>query len=73
MCVRVSQGVHLTTCKLIHMTLSLSLTQEALRLTVDPDSPAYPDVLILLAMLVALRWATYYVLRAKTSTKQKGL
>jgi hypothetical protein len=55
------------------MTLSLSLTQEALRLTVDPDSPAYPDVLILLAMLVALRWATYYVLRAKTSTKQKGL
>ncbi|KAL6756428.1 ABC-2 type transporter-domain-containing protein [Haematococcus lacustris] len=47
--------------------------QSALRLAVDPNEAVYPEVLVLLAMLIILRWATYIVLRWKTTSSQRNL
>lgn len=44
-----------------------------LALPTDPLGPAYPDVLILLGMLLFLRLVIYFVLRRKTRVKQNGL
>jgi hypothetical protein len=46
---------------------------EQLALPTDPLGPAYPDVLILLGMLLFLRLVIYFVLRRKTRVKQNGL
>ncbi len=43
--------------------------QDALILPTDPNEPVYPEVLVLLAMLVILRAAVYVVLRKKTATR----
>lgn len=43
---------------------------EQLALAVDPRAPAWPDVLVLLAMLVVLRVLVYVVLRHKTKVVQ---
>ncbi|KAJ9515633.1 hypothetical protein QJQ45_021738 [Haematococcus lacustris] len=51
----------------------LAAMQSALRLTVDPNEAVYPEVLVLLAMLIILRWATYIVLRWKTTSSQRNL
>eukprot|EP00775_Hariotina_reticulata_P013254 gene13254-13384_t len=45
----------------------------ALSLQVHPRDPAYPDVLILIAMLIFLRLCVYFVLRKKTSTVPKKM
>jgi len=45
----------------------------ALSLQVQPTDPAYPDVLILIAMLIFLRLCVYFVLRKKTSTVPKKM
>jgi hypothetical protein len=43
--------------------------QSALGLPAPPHAPAWPDALILVAMLVALRLGVYYTLRTKTRTR----
>lgn len=43
---------------------------EQLSLTVPPNDPAWPDVLVLLAMLIFLRVAIYFVLRHETKVVQ---
>lgn len=43
------------------------LLQVALRLPINPSASVYPEVLVLLAMLLILRAATYVVLRRKTA------
>ncbi len=48
--------------------------QAALGLPADPDQSVVAEVLVLLAMLLALRVLTYVVLRKKTDVKQpKGM
>eukprot|EP00879_Flechtneria_rotunda_P023260 GHRR01024602.1.p1 GENE.GHRR01024602.1~~GHRR01024602.1.p1 ORF type:complete len:119 (-),score=25.26 GHRR01024602.1:822-1178(-) len=49
------------------------IPSQQLALTTDPTAPAYPDVLILLAMLIFLRLVIYYVLRRKTRVKQRNV
>jgi cbb3-type cytochrome oxidase subunit 3 len=44
-----------------------------LSLAVHPTDPAYPDVLILLGMLIFLRLVIYFVLRRKTKVTQKKM
>lgn len=44
-----------------------------LSLAVHPSDPAYPDVLILLGMLIFLRLVIYFVLRQKTKVTQKKM
>ena len=44
-----------------------------LALATDPNEPAYPDVLILLGMLIFLRLMIYWVLRHKTRVQQKNI
>jgi hypothetical protein len=46
---------------------------EQLALPTDPLGPAYPDVLILIGMLLFLRLVIYFVLRHKTRVKQNGI
>jgi hypothetical protein len=46
---------------------------DQLALPTDPLGPAYPDVLILVGMLLFLRLVIYFVLRHKTRVKQNGL
>jgi hypothetical protein len=46
---------------------------DQLALSTDPQAPAYPDVLILLAMLIFLRLCIYWVLRRKTRVQQKNI
>lgn len=46
---------------------------DQLSLAVHPSDPAYPDVLILLGMLIFLRLVIYFVLRRKTKVVQKKM
>lgn len=46
---------------------------DRLALAVSPSDPAYPDVLILLGMLIFLRLVIYFVLRRKTKVVQKKM
>lgn len=46
---------------------------DQLSLSVKPTDPAYPDVLILLGMLIFLRLVIYFVLRQKTKVTQKKM
>jgi hypothetical protein len=46
---------------------------DQLALSVNPTDPAYPDVLILLGMLIFLRLVIYFVLRQKTKVTQKKM
>jgi hypothetical protein len=46
---------------------------DQLSLSVHPSDPAYPDVLILLGMLIFLRLVIYFVLRQKTKVSQKKM
>lgn len=46
---------------------------DQLNLLVNPSDPAYPEVLILLAMLIFLRLVIYYVLRQKTKVVQRKM
>ena len=39
---------------------------------IDVEAPVYPEVLVLVGMLLAFRVATYYALKVKTSFKQKS-
>ncbi|GBF97037.1 ABC transporter G family member [Raphidocelis subcapitata] len=43
--------------------------QRTLGLPAPPQQPAWPDALVLIAMLVALRLAAFFVLRVKTRTR----
>ncbi|KIY91979.1 hypothetical protein MNEG_15984 [Monoraphidium neglectum] len=44
--------------------------QTTLGLPADPQAPAWPDAVILIAMLVVLRLAIYYTLKVKTRTRK---
>lgn len=46
---------------------------ERLVLPADPNAPSWPDVLVLLGMLLALRTAVYMVLRRKTKARQRNI
>jgi hypothetical protein len=48
---------------------SLHATHAALRFALHTTRRARPDALVLIAMLVALRLAVFYVLRVKTRTR----
>ncbi len=43
--------------------------QSALNLVIDPDESGWLDCVVLMAMLVALRVAVYWVLLVRTSNK----